>query len=435
MGPARRAIPEAIRVSRGRMRWYVVASVFLLAFITIVDRVCISAAKESMALELRITDVQFGWIFGAFTIGYAIFMVPGGFLGDRWGPRFFLGSIVCAWSLFTSMTGLMSALVPLFVVRLLFGVAEAGAYPTASRAIYSWTSPAERGLALGLLHMGSRIGAAFGLAITTFLILSFGWRTSFFLLGAAGFCWAVYWFCWYRDDPARMAGVSAAELEHIRSGGAAAEMRREASPPWTRIVFSWPGVLLLFQYFANNFTFFLVYSWFLPYLRQHFGLSPSEAGIYSGFPLYCGALATWSGGLIVDGLFRRGFGVRSRTLPGIVGFALAATGILGAAYAPNAAWFIASFGLAIFGVDLTISPSWSACADMGCQSTGAVSGAMNMMGSVGSFVSSVSFPYLFEWTGGIHAYCFVAALLSGLAALSWQGLARSRMLVASLAER
>ena len=95
MGIAQRQFSPEIRLMQGRslltaMRWRVVAVVFVLAFITIAVRVCISSAKLQMASELRITDVEFGWVFGVFAAGYSIAMVPAGWMGDRFGPRVFL---------------------------------------------------------------------------------------------------------------------------------------------------------------------------------------------------------------------------------------------------------------------------------------------------------------------------------------------------------
>src|SRR5260370_17162295 len=90
------------------------------------------------------------------------------------------------------------------------------------------------------------------------------------------------------------------------------------------VIFSQPGALLLFQYFADNFTLFLIYSWMLPYLEQHFHLDPVRAGIYAGLPMYCGAVATWTGGLLVDALYRPGYGGFSRPLPAGFGFTIPA---------------------------------------------------------------------------------------------------------------
>lgn len=116
-------------------RWWIVAILFLLAFITIVDRVCISAAKNDIAAELAISELSFGVVFGAFAIGYGICMVPSGWAGDLLGPRRFLTLIVCLWSALTLATGLVRSLPLLIGVRLLFGGAEAGAFPTAAKAI------------------------------------------------------------------------------------------------------------------------------------------------------------------------------------------------------------------------------------------------------------------------------------------------------------
>jgi ACS family glucarate transporter-like MFS transporter len=202
---------------RTAVRWQVVATVSLLSFITIIDRVRIASAKADIAADLGITDVQFGWVFGAFTLGYAILMIPSGWWGDHVGPRVFLTAIVCCWSLLTVSTGFATALVPLVAIRFVFGLAEAGAYPTASRALYRWVPPAERGLALGLMNAGSRFGAATGLAIASFTILLVGWRTCFWLLGTVGVAWAGWWYQWYRNDPAQKQGISSDKLDYIRS--------------------------------------------------------------------------------------------------------------------------------------------------------------------------------------------------------------------------
>jgi ACS family glucarate transporter-like MFS transporter len=405
------------------VRWQVVAVVFVFAFITIIDRVGISSAKVRMAADLGVTDVQFGWVFGAFTLGYAVLMVPSGWWGDRLGPRVFLAAIVCCWSLLTAGTGLAWALVPLICVRFLFGLAEAGAYPAASRALYNWMPASERGLALGLMNSGSRLGAAVGLAVSSYAIVWVGWRACFWLLGTVGLAWALFWYSWYRDDPAQKPGVSAQELQTI-SEGRTRDTARVTGSRWTAVVFSLPGALLLFQYFANNFSLFLVYSWILPYLQQHFRLELRQAGVYSGLPMYCGVAATWLGGMVVDFMFRRGYGSWSRALPGVAGFILAAAGVALAGAAGSHVMFIVWFGMVVLGLDFTISSSWTVCADLGGEHTGAVSGAMNMLGAFGSFACSLAFPYVLRWAGRPQAFFWLAALLNAAAALAWVALGK-----------
>ncbi len=156
--PLSSAKPWGKSVGPSRRSYVVVACLCSLSFLTIVDRVCISAAKTPMAAELYLTDTTFGWVFGAFTVGYTLMMVPSGWLADRFGPRKMLASIVLLWSVLTAATGLVRGAAILLLVRFLFGLAEAGAFPGAARAISNWLPTQERGLALGLLNTGSRLG-------------------------------------------------------------------------------------------------------------------------------------------------------------------------------------------------------------------------------------------------------------------------------------
>ena len=284
-----------------RVRHGVLAFLFVFSFLTIVDRVAISGAKSSMAAELGIGDVAFGFIFGVFALGYALGQVPSGWAADRYGPRAFLAAIVIAWSLFTGLTALTAAVPMLMAVRLLFGLAEAGIYPTASRAIYSWIPPHDRGRAQGLLFIGSRLGAAFGLSVVSAAIAVFGWRGTFWALAAAGVLLALVWHAWFRNTPDEKPGVSSSELAYIRAGRA---VETAAVADDGRSLWDANAVLLGVQYFASNFTFFIAFTWLLPYLQSRYALSPAEAGAYASVPLYFGALGNWLSGSLVDAIYR-----------------------------------------------------------------------------------------------------------------------------------
>jgi ACS family glucarate transporter-like MFS transporter len=407
---------EQNRQASSTVRWRVLAGLCALSFLTIVDRVSISAAKNEMAGSLKITDQAFGFVFGAFALGYALFMVPSGWLADRLGSRRFLTAIVAAWSLFTLGTGLASSITILIALRFCFGAAEAGAYPTAARAIYNWLPRSERGLALGLLNTGSRIGAAIGLSVVSASIVEFGWRASFLILGLCGAAWALWWYGWFRDDPRSMRSISSSELETIYGD---ANEPRSQSVDVGRSLLSMEAVFVILQYFCSNFTFFLCFTWLLPYLRERFSLEAQQAAFYASIPLYCGALATYTSGLAVDALFRRGYWNLSRQLPAVFGFLLAAVCLMAASRCSTLGLFVACFSLTTFGVDFTLSPSWSAASDLGGARTGTVSAAMNTLGSLGSFASSVAFPWMLHQTGSVTAYFGLAALLDISAAFLW----------------
>lgn len=408
----------SVKLEHSHVRWQVVAALFSLSFLTIVDRVCISAAKNDMSRDLRLSDVTFGWVFGVFALGYAVFQIPSGRLVDRYGPRTLLAAIVLLWSLLTGATGLVYGSVVLIAIRFLFGLAEAGAYPAAGLASYNWLPTRERGVAQGIIFAGSRLGAAFGLAVMSLAVVRLGWRQSFGLLGVVGIAWAVCWFLWFRDYAAQKRGVSQAELAHIGSGRPVGEDLREPVK-WRALLLARGVPSLLVQYFASNFTFFLCFSWLLPYLRSQYGLTAGEAGAYASIPLYFGAFANWISGMAVDSLYKRGYPRWSRLGPAIAGFALATISLIAAASMPSVRGAVFFFALATLGVDLTLSPSWTACMDIAGKHTGTLSGAMNMMGNIGSFASSVTFPYLLDLTSSPKTYFYVAALLNIAAIVCW----------------
>ncbi|MEZ5402766.1 MAG: MFS transporter [Bryobacteraceae bacterium] len=378
--------------------WLMIAGLFLMSVLTIVDRVCVSTSKGAMAGELGLSDTQFGWVFAVFSLGYAAFQVPSGALADRWGARRFLAAIVALWSVFTAATGMVQGYAMLLAVRLLFGVAESGSYPGAARAIRARMETARRGVAQGVVMAGSRLGAAFGLAMMAWVVERAGWRTSFFLLAGVGFVWAAAWFASFRDP-----------------GGEAQER-----PPfvWSALASANTGYLL-FQYFASNFTFYLCVNWLLPYLKDRYALTTVEAGIYASMPMYAGALANWLSGVAIDALYRAGRWRLSRVAPALAGFVLAAVTLAMAAEMPTAASAVVFFSLATFGADLALSPSWVVAGDIGGAYTGTVSGAMNTAGNFGALVSSLAFPYLIAWTGTAKTYFYVTAGLNVAGALCW----------------
>lgn len=253
-------------------RSHVVACLCSLAFLAILDRVCISSAKSDISAELGINDTVFGWVFGVFAVGYTLMMVPSGWLADRYGPRKTLMLSVLLWSLFTAATGWVHGMGALLMLRFLFGLAEAGTFPGAARAISSWLPVPERGLAMGLLNTGSRLGAAFGLWGMSLSVLTFGWRFSFVWLGIAGFFWAALWFWWFRDRPRSNLFCAAPEMAGAQAGAAGALFRSESV------------YLILFQYFASQFTFFICFSWLLPYLKTHYGLATQGRACTPQFP-------------------------------------------------------------------------------------------------------------------------------------------------------
>ncbi|QDV25516.1 MFS transporter [Aureliella helgolandensis] len=421
-------------------RSLLVGATFLLSILLYVDRVCISAAKGSLATDLSLSDQQMGWVFAAFSLGYALFQTPSGWLADRLGPRRVLAAIVVVWSVFTGLTAMATSLVTLLIVRFLFGAGEAGAFPGIARAMYSWIPMQERGMVQGINFSGSRIGAALTLPLISLLIADLGWRPTFVILMCIGIVWALLWFLFFRDDPTDAKNLSPIELQYIlanrqegqeksaNTDSSMASASRDSSsavihPAATSLANSMRRSTTVWalcgQYFASNFIFFFGLTWFFPELKLRFGLSGFEASLFAAVPLLCGALGNWTSGWLVDRLYSANRWRLSRRLPAMIGFALAGLGIMGCAYATTPLASSFWFSLCIFGADMTLSPSWSTCVDIGKSNAGVVSGMMNMAGNIGAFLTSLAFPYLMGWTGSPLPFFYVAAVLNVAAIGLW----------------
>lgn len=432
----RSSVPITTRMKRpdmddtiaSRQRFWLVFLLFLHTVNTYMDRVAISAAKGSMQEDIvGLDDQMMGYVFGIFAIGYALFQIPAGWFSDRAGPRRALTVVVIVWSIFTALTGAVFTAVSLLIVRFLFGVGEAGAYPGATRALYSWLPAKERGFGQGIFHSGARIGAAASLVMMPWLIDLIGWRLTFVANAVVGLVWGVVWWFWYRDEPSQHARVNASERELIRRGIEEAEPTDE-SIPYIQVVTSVNVLLAMFQYASSNITFFISITWLQPYIRTTWG---DNYAYLASLPLLCGAAALWVSGYAVTWLHRKGMPVLSRRLPAMCGYSLGAIGLILCTQAAgsNSVWlFIACFSLATFGVEMTLSPSWAFCMDIGGSRSGAVSAAMNMVGNMGAAVSAVAFPFFVANVtipffapelGSANSFFVFAATMNVLAVVAW----------------
>src|SRR5262245_24983793 len=226
-----------------RTRHWVLFLTVVIYMITYMDRICIGHAAPDIRAQFGFDARVMGWIFSAFNLSYFLFQIPGGWLGDRFGPRRVLTAIVLWWSFFTAVTALAWGKWSMAAFRFLFGIGEAGAFPTATRALSHWLPAAERGFAQGITHSGARLGAAITPPIVVFLITAIGWRSVFFIFGFIGAIWALYWFWYYRDRPEQHRSVNVAELAviHEKESSFTSKSKTPADRvkvPWKQIITS-----------------------------------------------------------------------------------------------------------------------------------------------------------------------------------------------------
>jgi ACS family glucarate transporter-like MFS transporter len=400
-------------------RYLLVGLTFCLSLLLYIDRACISVAKDEVMSEFGLTSSQWGWAMAIFTLGYALAQTPTGTIADRSGPRVMLTLVVFLWSVMTAVTGAVTNFVSLMIARFVFGATEAGAFPGLARASLTWYPVRERGLVTGINFSASRLGASLAMPLMTILIAWLGWRQAFYVLGAVGAVFAALWFVCFRDDPADHPLVSDEEKDYIVENRQKVSSSAAATIPFSQIISSPSVWLAMLQYFCSNFTFFFCLTWLFPYLKDTYELTQVNASLLCALPFIGGAVGNWFSGWLVDFLFVRNGLVWSRRIPAIIGFTLAAIGVYGSLQMTDATSTIAFFTLAIFGADMTLSPSWSYCVDIGGKSAGAVSGTMNMAGNIGAFATAIAYPYLKEWYASPEPFFYVAAGLNVVAIVTW----------------
>jgi MFS family permease len=371
-----------------------------LAVITYVDRVCIAQAAPLMQEDLKLTKVQMGWALSIFYWTYGLFEIPWGWLADRVGAKKVLLRIVVAWSVFTAATGAVRSFPFLLGVRALFGVGEAGCFPSLTKAFTSWLGPADRVRAQGILWLSARWGGAFTPLLALALIGAVGWRWAFAAFGLLGVVWAVAFWRLFRDKP-----TSASAPSH-------------PPVPWA-LYFGSPRVWLLWaQYAFLAYGAALYVTWIPTFLATFGELSPIERALLAAPPLFFGGLGSLFSGCFLSWLTRAtGSGARARRWMALLGFGGSAAMLLVSTLLPHPAWKMAALGVAGFANDLAMPPSWGAAMDLGGRHAGTLSGSMNMWGSLGGGLAPVVAGYLLGESGdrwNVVFYAAAGAYLLGL---------------------
>jgi sugar phosphate permease len=414
--------PAATSPSNGR--WYVLFLISVMYLITYLDRVNISTAAPEITKEFGFDKVTMGVIFSAFVWAYALFQVPGGWLSDRFGARTVLSAVVAYWSLMTAATGFAAGATSFKIVRFLFGVGEAGAFPGATRAMQLWYPRSERGFVQGITHSASRLGAAIAPPIVLAIMLNFGWRAAFFVCGAIGFLWAIWWALSYRNLPEDHGLVNRNELAHIRGVDASGainppQIQKQTQVPWSRLLTSGNMWAVMCAYFTYVYCLWIFLTWLTTYLIEvrHFTLL--KGGLLASLPLWAGVIGDTAGGLATDWLLRRtGSAKIARRTVAITGLLGCAVFITPAALTEDAMTAVICLTISMFFLECTIGPSWAVPMDTGGKYSGTVSGMMNMAGNFGGAISPIVFGYLAQ-NGNWGAPFIVAAGLLVIGSAVW----------------
>jgi MFS family permease len=408
----------------GTKRWFVLFLISLMYLVTYLDRANISTVAPVIAKEFDIGKIEMGFIFSAFVWSYALFQIPGGWLGDRFGPRRILTCIVAYWSVMTALTAAASGVASFAAVRFLFGAGEAGAFPVATRAMQLWFPLRERGLVQGVSHSASRLGAALSPPIVVAIVTMLGWRWVFYICAAIGVLWCVLWYLTYRDMPEHQASVSRGELAYIRGVDEQGNVlppgiESMAILPWGTLFRSSSMWALMCAYFTSAYCGYIFLSWMPSYLVEYRHFTLLKVGIFASLPFWAGVVGDTLGGLTLDWLMTRTKSVKlSHRLVAVVGLLGCVACIVPAALVASAYTAVACLTGAFFFLECAIAPSWSTAMHIGGKYSGTVSAAMNMAGNIGGALSPIVFGILVHY-GSWQAPFIIAAVLLVFGAGVW----------------
>lgn len=407
-----------------QIRWLLTFWLFVLSAVAYLDRVNISIAGKLIAGEYHFTQVQLGWVFSAFLAGYALFQTPGGRLADKLGAQRILLLGVLWWGIFSALTAgvpsrLRFALFAFMAVRFVLGAGEAVMYPASNQFVSRWIPSSERGIANGLIFSGVGVGAGFTPPLVTYIMLRFGWRTSFVVCAALGLIVGFVWFLIARNSPEEHPSVSAVELAKIKAGLSDSHSLEKPKPiSWDRILRSRNVLAVTVSYFTYGYVAWIFFSWFYIYLADARGLNLKASGRYASLPFIAMAACSLLGGTVND-LLSKKFGPKVGR-GGIAMFALSVAAIF--LIVGSAAQDIRVAVLVLAGgagaLYLSQSSFWSVTADIGGTSAGSVSSLMNMGNQIGGMISIVLTPWIATRFGWIAAF-FVAAALCIVGAIAW----------------
>lgn len=408
---------HAMESRRSHERWLVLLFLSMMYFITYLDRVSLANTAPLISSEFRFSKATMGIIFSAFIWAYALFQVPGGWLGDRFGPRKVLTAIMAYRAMIAVLTARALGFYSLWTVRFMLGVGEAGAFPTATRAIQTWFPRQERGFAQGISHAASRFGAAIGPPLAVLIVIHYRWRMLFYVIAAITLIWAVLFPLIYRNTPEEHSRVSRGELAVIRGLDERGRIKplhakRRPKVPW-KILLKHPNMWgLMCAYFTYLYCLWIFLSWLPSYLVSYRGFSLLQMGVYGAMPLGAGVFGDIFGGWFTDFLLVKTGNVKfARRFVAILGMLGCGGCIIPAAFTKNPAIAVWSLTGAMFFLETIIGPSWAVPMDIGGDYSGTVSGMMNMGGQIGGALSPTVFGILVSRGLWIAPFVIAACLL------------------------
>ena len=393
------------------------------------DRTTISLLGIRIKAAFHLTNSQFGYVLGAFALAYALFEIPSARMGDRLGQRKVFLRIVIWWSIFTALTGAVTGLTSLIIVRFLFGMGEAGAYPNSTGTVSRWFPKSEVSRGVSWFSIGSHSGAALAPLIVVPVAVTFGWRMPFFVNAIMVFVLVFICYSWFRNQPSEMKNIPVEERKFIEANRSFHS--HNLVFPWKQVVAKRLLWLLVISYLCCQWANYFFVAWMPNYLQEGKHFTEQEMKMTTTWVFVFGALGAFLAGFFSDWLIRK-MGLRfSRKFIAICSFIVMALMVFLSTVHSNHQ--VVSFCLisADFFLPFVVVSSFSACVDIGGEYACTIAGIMNFFGQAGAVLMSIFFGRIVDLTHQFDAPQFVMVGVLLIGGLLWVGIDASKKIVLS----
>jgi ACS family hexuronate transporter-like MFS transporter len=388
-------------------RWYPVVLVTLAIAISYFDRQTLPVAIVAIQRNIPISDEQFSYLQTAFLLSYAALYIGGGRLLDLVGTRRGFMLIMLWWSIACALHGLASGFALLLCARFLLGMGEGGAFPAAVRVVAEWISPEHRSTAVGIINAGTAVGSVLAPPLIGLVLLHSGWRMVFFMAGAIGIAWVLWWVISYRGSS---TSVPLNTLDARRSSFAKLLSFRSVQA-------------LVFAKFMSDSAWYFLLFWLPKYLydARHFDIR--QVSYYAWIPYAASGVGSFLGGYFSSSLLRRGLSLDRARKIALGSSAALMPVVMLVPLVP------VQLALALFSIAFFCQQSWSGLvmtvpADVfPLSAVGTVSGLVGFGGAMGGALFGIVAGYLlqhgfgyqtlFILVGSFHLVGFLAIVLVG----------------------
>lgn len=391
-----------------KVRHLILGLMCMLYFVAYIDRVNISVAAPFIREEFGLTPTELGILFSAFAYPYAAMQIFGGWCADKFGPRIVLTVLSLIWATATILCGFAWGLTSLLVFRMILGLGEGGAFPTATRAFTFWLPATERGFAQGITHSFARLGGAVTPPIVIGIVAWYGWRESFIALGVLSLLWTALYVWFFRNTPIEHKWMTPGELKEIGIDTAKMKQTSRGKTPWAEMIRKmW---LVTFVDFCYGWSLWVFLTWLPSYLKDARGFDLKQLALFASLPLLAGVVGDTLGGVVSDQIYKRTGNLKiARRIMLVIGQGGALVFILPVVGATDPVVAVALLSASFFFLELTNAVLWSLPMDIAGRYAGTAGGMMNTGFGVAGMISPVAFGYLIQKTGSYQVPFGVSA--------------------------